>query len=352
MTIAVVIPCYNVKKHILSVIASIGAEVSLIYVVDDKCPEESGKYVEAHCQDPRVRVVYNPENRGVGGATMSGYRQAVEDNADIVVKIDGDGQMNPKLIPRFVQPIIDGYADYTKSNRFYSLESLEGMPRIRIIGNTGLSFLSKLTSGYWNIMDPTNGYTAIHSSVLKILPLHKIDNRYFFESDMLFRLNTFRAVVREIPMEAVYGEEKSNLNIIRVLKEFPRKHLIRFFKRIYYNYFLRDFNVCSVEIISGAVLTTGGTIFGLIHWYFSIMRKIPATTGTVMLAALPVILGFQLFLGAVHFDVMNIPKTPLHKFFEPNPPPPFPERAGGELPSPFRGGAGGGVKGGFYGSDR
>lgn len=316
MNIAVVIPCYKVKKHILSVIRSIGTEVFRIYVTDDKCPEETGKYVEANCQDPRVRVIYNPENRGVGGATMAGYRQAVEDNADIVVKIDGDGQMNPKLIPRFVQPIIEGYADYTKGNRFYSLESLEGMPRIRIIGNAGLSFLSKLTSGYWNIMDPTNGYTAIHSSVLRMLPLHKIDNRYFFESDMLFRINTVRAVVREIPMEAIYGEEKSNLRIISVLKEFPQKHLIRFFKRIYYNYFLRDFNVCSVEIISSAVLITGGTIFGLIHWYLSFIRGVPATTGTVMLAALPVILGFQLFLAAVHFDVMNIPKRPLHKFFE------------------------------------
>ncbi len=315
MQISVVIPCYNVKHHILSVIDSIGSEVSRIYVVDDKCPENTGKYVEEFCKDPRVRVVYNPENKGVGGATMAGYRQAMEDKSDIVVKIDGDGQMNPKLIPRFIQPIIEGCADYTKGNRFYSLESLETMPKIRIFGNAGLSFLSKLTSGYWNIMDPTNGYTAIHASVLSMLPLHKIDNRYFFESDMLFRLNTFRAVVREIPMDAIYGEEKSNLSILKVIKDFPAKHLVRFFKRLYYNYFMRDFNVCSVEIIFGTLLMLGGAIFGLIHWYLSIHRGIPATTGTVMLAALPVIMGFQLFLSAIHYDVMNIPKKPLHKFF-------------------------------------
>jgi glycosyltransferase involved in cell wall biosynthesis len=315
MQISVVIPCYKVKNHILSVIDNIGSEVSRIYVVDDKCPEQTGKYVEEFCKDPRVRVVCNLENKGVGGATMAGYRQAMEDKSDIIVKIDGDGQMNPRLIPRFVQPIIEGCADYTKGNRFYSLESLETMPKIRIFGNAGLSFLSKLTSGYWNIMDPTNGYTAIHSSVLCMLPLHKIDNRYFFESDMLFRLNTFRAVVREIPMDAIYGEEKSNLNILKVIKDFPAKHLVRFFKRLYYNYFMRDFNVCSVEIIFGTLLMLGGAIFGLTHWYLSIHRGIPATTGTVMLAALPVIMGFQLFLSAIHYDVMNIPKKPLHKFF-------------------------------------
>lgn len=315
MRISVVIPCYKVKKHILSVIGNIGSEVLRIYVVDDKCPEQTGKYVEEFCKDSRVRVIYNTENRGVGGATMSGYRQAMKDKADIIVKIDGDGQMDPKLIPRFAQPIIEGCADYTKGNRFYSLESLETMPKIRIFGNAGLSFLSKLTSGYWNIMDPTNGYTAIHASVLCMLPLHKIDNRYFFESDMLFRLNTFRAVVREIPMDAVYGNEKSNLNILKVIKDFPAKHLVSFFKRLYYNYFMRDFNVCSVEIITGTLLTVFGTIFGMIHWYMSIHSGIPATTGTVMLAALPIIMGFQLFLAAIHFDVSNIPKKPLHKFF-------------------------------------
>lgn len=318
MRISVVIPCYNVKNHILSVIDNIGAEVSRIYIVDDKCPNQTGKYVEEFCKDTRVMVIYNPENKGVGGATMAGYRKALEDKSDIVVKIDGDGQMNPKLIPRFVQPIIEGCADYTKGNRFYSLESLEGMPKIRIFGNAGLSFLSKLTSGYWNMMDPTNGYTAIHTAVLCMLPLQKIDNRYFFESDMLFRLNTFRAVVREIPMDAVYGDEKSNLNILKVIKDFPAKHFVRFFKRLYYNYFMRDFNVCSVEIIASILLTFGGTVFGLIHWYLSIHRGIPATTGTVMLAALPVIMGFQLFLSAIHYDVMNIPKKPLHKFFLPH----------------------------------
>lgn len=320
MIIAVVIPCYKVKKHIFDVLGRIGPEVSSIYVIDDKCPEQSGRYVEDNCDDPRVRVVYHAENKGVGGAMITGYTCAMNDGAQIIVKIDGDNQMDPVLIPRFVQPIIQKRADYTKGNRFYSLESLENMPKIRLFGNAALSFLTKFTSGYWNIMDPTNGYTAIHHSVLRILPLHKIDNRYFFESDMLFRLNTVRAVIREIPMDAVYEDEKSSMNIIQVCMDFPKKHLIRFLKRIYYNYFLRDFNVCSMELVSGSLLAACGSIFGLIKWHQSIARGIPATTGTVMLAALPVILGFQLLLAAVHYDVMNVPEEPLCKFLEPENP--------------------------------
>lgn len=315
MKLAVVIPCYKVKAHILSVIGRIGPEVSLIYVVDDKCPEESGKFVKSNCSDPRVRIIRHAVNKGVGGAVISGYLHALTDGADIAIKIDGDGQMDPSLIPRFVLPIMEGYADYTKGNRFFSPESLNAMPKIRLFGNALLSFLTKLTSGYWNIMDPTNGYTAIHTSVLEMMPLRKIEHRYFFETDMLFRLNTIRAVVCDIPMNSVYGDETSHLNILRVIREFPRKHLIRIGKRIYYNYYLRNFNVCSIEILSSILFILFGTVFGLYHWHRSFAQGIPATTGTVMLAALPVILGFQTALAAIHFDVSNIPQIPLHKLF-------------------------------------
>lgn len=297
-------------------IGRIGAEVARIYVVDDCCPEESGKFVELYCNDPRVHVLYNPENRGVGGATMAGYVQALKDRNDVIVKVDGDGQMDPKLIPRFVRPIEKGHADYTKGNRFYQLASLRTMPKIRIFGNAVLSFLSKLTSGYWHMMDPANGFVAIHRSVLDLLPLEKMDKRYFFETDMLFRLNTFRAVVYEVPMDAVYADEKSNLRVAKICLDFPQKHLVRFIKRIYYNYFLRDFNICTLEMMTGLLLFLFGTGFGLFHWYLSIKQNIPATTGTVMLAALPVILGFQLLLAAAHYDVAHIPKKPLHPFFD------------------------------------
>ena len=314
--IAVVIPCFKVSRHILSVLESIGEEVSVIYVVDDKCPEGSGQLVQAQCHDPRVRVIFHEANKGVGGATISGYRQAVMDGATVAVKIDGDGQMDSGLIPRFVHPILSGLADYTKGNRFFDIEFLSSMPRLRLFGNSVLSLVSKVASGYWDIMDPTNGFTAIHATVLKHLPLEKLDQRYFFESDMLFRLNVLRAVVQDIPLEARYGDEVSSLNIARVAREFPAKYLGRFAKRIFYNYVLRDFNPGTIELFLGGLLLLCGAFYGGWHWFISSHAGIPATSGVVMLAALPILVGFQLLISAINFDIANIPTRPIHKLYQ------------------------------------
>jgi glycosyltransferase involved in cell wall biosynthesis len=310
--ISVVIPCYKVCEHVLAVIAQVPSYVSSIYVVDDCCPEETGRYVKENCRDPRVRVLFHERNTGVGGATISGYRHALADGATVIVKIDGDGQMDPNLVNRFVEPILSGKADYTKGNRFFDIELLAAMPRIRIFGNSTLSLINKATSGYWNIMDPTNGYTAIHSDLLRRIPLEKLDHRYFFESDMLFRLNIARAVVMDIPLQSRYGGEASSLNVSRVAVEFPGKYLSRFIKRIFYSYFLRDFNAGTIEIVVGVLLLLAGTAFGVLRWYISGETGVPATSGQVMLAALPILLGFQLLISAVAFDIANVPTIPLH----------------------------------------
>ena len=311
--IAVVVPCYKVKSHVLSVIGAIGEEVSRIYVVDDYCPDKSGRYVEEACRDERVVVLYHKENQGVGGAVITGYRQSIIDGMTIVVKIDGDGQMDPACISRFSRQILSGRADYTKGNRFFDIASLAEMPAIRLFGNAVLSFVNKISSGYWNVMDPTNGYTAIHVNILRNLPLEKIDKRYFFESDMLFRLGTLRAVVQDIPLVSKYGTEESNLSIAKVSFEFPRKYLSRFFKRILYSYFLRNFNAGSVELVAGTLLFAGGSIFGGWEWYVAVNSGIPAANGIVMMAALPILDGVQLLLSALNYDIANTPTSPLHE---------------------------------------
>jgi glycosyltransferase involved in cell wall biosynthesis len=311
--IAVVIPCYRVKAHVLAVIKAVPSSVRWIYCVDDACPEQSGAFIEAHADDPRVTVLYNPENLGVGGATLAGYRRALADEATIIVKIDGDGQMDPRLLTRFVDPILEGISDYTKGNRFFRLESLHRMPLSRLIGNAFLTFMSKLSSGYWHIFDPTNGFTAIHEAALRQLPLDKISPRYFFESDMLFRLSTIRAVVTDVPMTAIYGDERSGLVIHRVLWPFFIGHATNFLKRIFYNYFLRDFQVASVEWILGPLLALGGLVFGLVSWTASDASNTPATAGTVMVAALPIIVGVQMILGALNYDIQNTPHRPVHR---------------------------------------
>jgi dolichol-phosphate mannosyltransferase len=312
--IGVVIPCYKVREHILDVISRIGPEVQLIYVVDDACPENSGKFVNESCNDPRVQVLFHHQNSGVGGAVKTGYMKALMDGAEIIVKIDGDGQMDPKLIPAFVRPILKGEADYVKGNRFFELSSLSQMPKVRVLGNSIISLVNKFVNGYWNIMDPTNGFTAIHRSALKMLELDKIANTYFFESDMLFRLGIIRAVVHDIPMKAIYGKEKSNLKISRVLFEFPPKYINRYFKRVVYNYFLRDFNVGTIQFLFGILMFAAGITFGIYFWEHSIKFHVPATSGQVMLAALPTILGFQLLLSALQYDIRNIPEKPLSRF--------------------------------------
>ena len=309
--IAVVIPCYRTSRQILDVLSRIDANVARIYVVDDACPEGTGDLVEASRPDDRVRVLRHERNRGVGAAMVTGYRAALADGAQIVVKIDGDGQMDPAQLSRLVAPIAMGAADYAKGNRFYDFALLQDMPRVRLLGNALLSLVNKISSGYWNVMDPTNGYTAIHRAALEALPLGKIDNGYFFESDMLFRLYTVRAVVRDVPLRARYAGESSNLRIGRVLRDFPGKYVSATLKRIFYSYFLRDFNAGTLQLASGLLLLSLGTAYGVTKWINSSVSGFPTTSGAVMLAALPVLVGVQLLLGALQFDIQNVPRTPL-----------------------------------------
>lgn len=310
--IAVVIPAYKVRKHILGVLETIPPDIAAVYVIDDCCPEKSGDLVETHCGDPRVQVLRNARNIGVGGAVMAGYLAAMNDGMEIAVKIDGDGQMDPRLIPDFVAPIVNGYADYTKGNRFFDIEGVRLMPKVRLFGNAVLSFMTKLSSGYWDIFDPTNGYTAIHLKVASSLPLHKISSRYFFETDMLFRLNTLRAVVIDIPMDARYSDEVSNLKISRIVGEFLLKHIRNFGKRIFYNYYLRDMSAASVELPVGVAMLVFGLFFGLIHWIDGADSGTPTPVGTVMVAALPVLLGIQFILAFLVHDAAAMPTRPLH----------------------------------------
>lgn len=309
--VAVVIPCYRVTAHVVDLVANIGPEVGLIIAVDDACPDGSGRLLQERVVDPRLRVITHEVNSGVGGAVMTGYRHAIDAGADVIVKLDGDGQMDPGLLPRFVAPILKHEADYTKGNRFYDLRYISRMPKVRLFGNAVLSFMNKLSTGYWDVFDPTNGYTAISSRVAALLPMDRVSQRYFFESDMLFRLGTFRAVVRDVPMDALYGDEVSNLKIGKVLPEFIGKHSKNFFKRIFYNYYLRDVSVASIELLVGACFCIFGTLYGGWHWWQSLETQQVAATGVIMLAAMPVLIGLQLLLAFLAYDIAGVPRSPL-----------------------------------------
>ncbi|KAF0114865.1 MAG: cell wall biosynthesis glycosyltransferase [Rhodospirillaceae bacterium] len=267
--IGAVIPCYRVARHVAEVIASVPSCVHHIICVDDACPQDSGTVAEK-TGDARVVVVRHVCNRGVGGAMVTGYRKALELGCHVVVKVDGDGQMDPAQIGHFLAPLLDGTADYAKGNRFADFQALKAMPKVRLVGNSLLSFLVKAASGYWTTMDPTNGYTAIHRRVLEQLDLDQVAPGYFFESDLLIRLNILNAVVTSIPIPAFYGTEESSLRLSKVLLDFPPRLVKGFLWRILLKYFVYDFNMGSVYISVGLPLALFGLVFGSWEWLESV----------------------------------------------------------------------------------
>lgn len=304
--IAVVIPAYRAATTIAEVIRSIPRSARWIVVVDDGSAAELGAAVRA-LHDDRVELVTHEHNRGVGAAVLSGYERALALGAEILVKLDADGQMDPAYIPELLAPILKGEADYAKGNRFLHGGELRSMPAARRYGNVGLSFLTKLATGYWPIFDPTNGYTAIHASVARLLDRAQIAERFFFETSMLIELSRLRAVVIDVYIPARYAGEVSSLRPARAAAGFPAPLLRAFIRRIRLEYFVRDFTAVSLYIAAGLLLLVFGTIWGIWHWVASIQSGIPATTGTVMIAVLPVILGVQLLLQAATLDIQGVP---------------------------------------------
>lgn len=310
--LAVVIPAYRAERTIAQVLAGIPRFVAMVIVVDDCGGDRTAEVVEeVASRDARVHLLRHSENQGVGGAVLSGYRAAVELGADIIVKMDSDAQMDPAELPGLVRPILYGEADYTKGNRFLHARELRSMPLLRRIGNLGLSFLTKLASGHWGIFDPTNGYTAIHASVLQRIDDRAVSRRYFFESSLLAELGLIRAVVRDVPMPARYGNETSHLSLRKTLLEFPGRLLRCLLRRIWVQYFVRDFGLFAVLFVSGLGLSTFGLTFGIYHWIMAAYRETLTSTGTVMLGVLPLMLGVQFLLQSLLLDVQCVPTEPL-----------------------------------------
>ncbi|OXE35460.1 MAG: glycosyl transferase family 2 [Phenylobacterium zucineum] len=308
-----IVPCYKVKAHIGRVLTRAPDWIEGIVCVDDACPENSGDFIEATNADPRVRVLRLPQNCGVGGATLAGYAEADRLGARILVKVDGDDQMDLSYLTPLIAPIVLGEADYAKGNRFTSISHLKAMPAIRIFGNAVLSFAAKVSTGYWNVFDPTNGFTAIEASVARRIMEKSVSQRFFFETDLLYHLGTLRAVVRDVPMPARYGDEISNIRIGAVIGPFAGKHLTNFLQRILGQYFVRDFNIATIELLAGLALFSFGMIYGLHRLAVRDLHQ-AASAGVVMTAALPVIVGVQFLLQALNYDVLNVPSRAIHPY--------------------------------------
>lgn len=305
--VAVVIPAYNAARHIARVVSGIPSFIDHIIVVEDGGTDDTGKILQ-ELIEPRLTVVHHAVNQGVGGAMVSGFRAAMEHLADIVVKMDADGQMDPAFLPHLLDPLVSEDYAYTKGNRFLCEEHLRTMPRIRLAGNFVLTFLSKLASGYWHVFDPANGYIAIDMAMVGKLPLQRLARGYFFETDMLIQLNVFRARVKEVPVPSRYGDERSSMHLGRVMVTFPLYLLKGFWFRIYERHVLREFSPVAVFWMLGSLLLSWGTGFGAYTWLKSYLTGQVSTTGTVMLSVLPFILGFQLVLQAILIEIQESPR--------------------------------------------
>lgn len=313
--VVVVIPAYKASKTIKRVIQDIPSFVNRIIIVDDCCPENTGS-LASQLKNPRVEVLYHPINLGVGGAMKTAYNKALESDCDYFVKMDADGQMDVNQIIRLLEPLENGEADYSKGNRFWNINDFKNMPSGRIFGNLILTFFAKASTGYWNLSDPNNGFTAISRNVLAQIPIEKLHNRYFFESDILFQLYLLGSAVANVPMQAIYGEERSNMNITKVIFTFPLLHIRNTFRRIFYSYYLREFSVASIQLPIGIALLFYSGFQASMNYFYKTRLGLSTPPGTLILIAMSSLSGLQLFLSFVSSDITNVPKRAIGKYLK------------------------------------
>ncbi len=305
--IAVVIPAYRVAEQIVDVITAMPECVDHIYVIDDASPDPVAAVIE-ELSHPLVELVRHEKNQGVGGATATGMIRALAAGYDIVVKCDGDGQMDPSDIPDLLRPLLDGTSDHSKGCRFHHMRALQQMPKWRFVGNIGLTFLTKMASGYWNVLDPVNGFLATRAEVLRNVRLSSISRRYFFETDLLIRLNITEARVSDVPLPARYGEEHSALSVPRALFSFPPRLIAGLVRRIFWRYLFYDVSPIAIFAVLGVLSLGFGVLFGSYQWIRHAAAGIATPVGTVILATLPCILGANLLLQAIVLDIQNTPR--------------------------------------------
>ena len=315
LNIAVVIPCYNVQYHIEEVVTTIPTYVHDVILVNDASVDDTPVMInqlQVSVFPYKVHTLHLPKNLGVGGAVTAGFKYSLSLDAHIIVKMDGDGQMDPANLPLLIEPLITAKADYTKGNRLLNALTLKDMPMVRRLGNAVLSFLTKISSGYWNIVDPVNGYIAARRDVLELLPFDMLHNRFFFESSLLIALRIIRAVVLDIPMDARYGLEKSNIRLMRVLIEFPYELTKGFLRRVWLTKILYSLTIEAILGLSGMFFILLSVLFAIVKLYQKfILAKLVLSSEMLLLIALPLMLGFQMLMNAALLDIQSVPTNPL-----------------------------------------
>ena len=303
LRVAVVVPAHNEERLIGRVITTMPSFVDHIIVVDDASSDDTGRAAKA-VGDPRTEVITLVDNQGNGGAIINGHERSLALEADVSVVMDGDAQMDPDYLGSLLDPLAAGDVQFTKANRFHGMGSFDGMPRHRVFGNIVFSFLTKAASGYWNLFDPQNGYTALHRSALERLPLSRIGRGYEFQNDLLIHLNILRVPARDVPIPAVYGDEISGLRLHTAVPRILRQLYRGFWQRIWWKYVLQSFSAVALMLFGGLSLIAVGAGIGAVVLVGTLGAP-AASAGTVLLSAAPLLSGFHMLLFAMLLDIQE-----------------------------------------------
>lgn len=309
-TISLVIPAYNEAKLIKPTLERVPELIDRVYVVDDCSPDNQNEVILACAEkDPRIHLLKHEKNQGPGGSIITGYLQSSKDNYDISVVVGGDNQMPLEEVTRFLDPIIDGKAHYTKGNRFLLSQlddTLAKMPKTRLIGNWLITALTKIASGYYKVMDFVDGYTAISKEAIDLINWNKVWKKYGYPMAFLIRMNGYSLKVMDIPRTAIYlpGERQSQIKGFKYFLQCTPMLIGGFFWRLKFKYLYRDFHPLFMFYWLGLLLFPAGLLAGL---YLVIDKLFLGGTGVTgsrsILAALLLLTGIQFLLFAMFFDM-------------------------------------------------
>lgn len=304
--IAVVIPCYNEETQITTVLETMPDFVDRIFVIDDLSTDKTTEVVRGYIErtgDSRITLLEHEVNQGVGGAIATGYKSALAEEIDATAVMAGDAQMDPDELVSIVEPVVRGECDYTKGNRLFSGDAWNIIPRVRYLGNSMLSLLTKIASGYWHVADSQSGYTAISLQALQTIDWDKMYKRYGQPNDLLVRLNIYSFSVRDVPIRPVYGVgEKSGIKPLRMIPKLSTLMFRLFWFRMFHKYVIRDFHPLLFFYLAATALLPTGTLFGL---YLLIKRVAvgPIAETSALFAAFMVIMGLQFLFFAMWLDM-------------------------------------------------
>jgi glycosyltransferase involved in cell wall biosynthesis len=303
-TIAVIVPAHNEEKLIGKVLKTIPTFVDHIVVVDDASSDQTGEVVKNHqLEDSRIIYLRHPRNEGVGGAIVTGYKWVRDNEVSISVVMAGDAQMDPKDLPKLLDPVVEGEVDYSKGNRLFTGRAWRVIPKTRYLGNAALSFLTKIASGYWHVADSQSGYGAVTLEVLKTIDLDSIYKRYGMPNDFLVKLNVYHFRVRDVPVNPIYGiGEQSGIKIYKVVFTLSLLLLKLFLWRLKEKYMIRDFHPLVLFYLMGFILTPIGFVFGCYLLILRILIGSVAAT-SALFAAFFTISGLQSLFFAMWFDM-------------------------------------------------